>query len=74
MAVYILLIHNNIMFVKSRYRGERLWSKALSRNGEHVVGCVWDHFVNLGLLFGRLYIFPCDILDVSLKYDIYFEI
>ena len=68
MAYYKLLIHNYLLFVKLRYRGERLWLNVLSGNGEDVVGCVWNHLVNLGLLFGHMIQFPiCDILDGLFK-------
>ena len=42
------------MCVKFRYKGERLWFRVSSVNDETVVGRVWNHPVNPGLLRGQM--------------------
>ncbi len=55
---------SSVRYVKFRYRGERLWLRVLSINHRTVVGRVWNHPVNPGLLFGQMIQVPLgDILD-----------
>ena len=52
----------------SRYRGERLGFRVLSVNDDNVVGHVWNHPVNRGLMFGQMLQIPiCHIFDVLHK-------
>ena len=45
---------SSVSYVKFRYRGERLWLRVSSINDRTVVGRVWNHPVNPGLLFGQM--------------------
>ena len=41
-------MHNCKMFVKFKYKVERLWLRVLSVNDENVVGREWNHPANSG--------------------------
>ena len=63
-----VLIHNYIMFVKFRFKGETLWLRVWSVIDETVVGRVWNHPFNRGVIFGQKIEIPIhDILDISYK-------
>ena len=54
-----------VRYIKFLYQGERLWLRVSSVNDETVVGRVWNHPVNPGLLFGQVIQIPIrDILVV----------
>ncbi|MFM7981713.1 MAG: hypothetical protein ACKPKO_20585 [Candidatus Fonsibacter sp.] len=62
--VALTYIMSSVRYVKFRYRGERLWLRVSSINNRTVVGRVWNHPINPGLLFGQMIQVPLgDILD-----------
>ena len=53
------------LYVKFRFKGEILWLRVLRFDGDVVVGRVWIHPMNHGLLFGQLIGVPIiDIIDI----------
>ena len=63
-CVCLTYIMSSVRFDKFRYRGERLWLRVSSTNARTVVGRVWNHPVNPGLLLGQMIQTPLgDILD-----------
>ena len=62
--VALTYIMSNVRYVKFCYRGERLWLRVSSINDRTVVGRVWNHPVNPGLLLGQMIQVPLgDVLD-----------
>ena len=51
-----------ILYVKFRFKGERLWLRVLRFDGDVVVGRVWNLPMNHGLLCGQLIGVP--IIDI----------
>ena len=49
-------LHEHIimeLYVKFRFKGEILWLRVSTMDGDVVVGRVWNHPVNRGLWFGH---------------------
>ena len=47
-----------LSYAKCRYKGKHLWLTVLRVNREMVVGRVWNHPINPGLLFCQLLQIP----------------
>ena len=67
-----LLSQINIMdlYIKFRFKGAVLWQRVLRFDGNVVVGKVWNHPMNHGLLFGHLIGIPIISLTSSTSHPV----